>query len=708
MATEDKSSVAHLYGAVQCYSWGVKGRSSLVAAAHSVNCRHTPSPMALPFTVEDDQPYAELWFGTHPSGCASVVPVVPEADATYVPPEKPLPLREYLESGELSGRGECPFLFKLLSIAMPLSLQLHPDEENAQRLHESNPDVYKDPFDKPEMAMALSNPFEAFCGFRRLKEITALAKVVPAFSHFLENALGRIDDPEDEEKCLKLLLANLYSTPAPKIRELIDSILNSQIYLSLTDEPEEEGFFDSAVKTVLGWLGQDQATTNATVRAHHLFKRLHEAYPYDRGCFAPFFLNYVKLKPGECIFLAPNTIHAYIGGNCLECMRCSNNVVRAGLTSKPQDVETLRKLVNYQALSVSHALVKPHEVSCKIVSSGVMSGMVGGKSSLKVFIPPITDAFRFYVLRLATASKAPDVPLPQWYPLMIYVIHGRVKITQVSSVHADHVSSVTSGAGSALVVKEFESIGVDNPSKGWSGDRLPYAGMLTVDSKAMQEGSNTEGDAVVFFVMPNVEPSKVKRSRSGRGGSRVSRKKTDEMSERGVESPPHGDSSKTPSGLGNLTQPQGPVAEDAATPEPAAAVQEPQSSEPQPSPSPQMEQQGDRSVEPDFSEVPMNSGVSEKNPPHSVSEAKQPRILMDTQGHSEETNQVSLTPSQFATNVEQQSADPLVTSEPVSAVVAEDTPKVVKTAAEVDSLRPEVTPETKFVSDKSPEQSSSD
>eukprot|EP01057_Protomagalhaensia_wolfi_P001557 Protomagalhaensia_wolfi_Nauph_80__1556@NODE_1955_length_1267_cov_6_650651_g1531_i0_p1_GENE_NODE_1955_length_1267_cov_6_650651_g1531_i0NODE_1955_length_1267_cov_6_650651_g1531_i0_p1_ORF_typecomplete_len381_score71_65_NODE_1955_length_1267_cov_6_650651_g1531_i01321145 len=336
-----------------------------------------------------------------------------------------------------------------------------------------------------------------------------------------------------------------------------------------------------------------------------------------------------------------------------------------------------------------------------------MSGVVGGKSSLKVFIPPITDAFRFYVLRLATASKAPDVPLPQWYPLMIYVIHGRVKVTQVSSVHADHVSSVTSSAGSTLVVKEFESIGVDNPSKGWSGDRLPYAGMLTVDSMAMQEGSNTEGDAVVLFVMPNVEPSKVKRSRSDRGGPRVSQKKTDEISGPSpgsppqAETPPQVDPSKVPSESVNLTEQQGTQAEDAATPEPAAAVQEPQSGlEAQSSPTNQVEQHGDRSVDPEFSEVPMTSSGSSNAPPYASSEVpKQPGLLLESQAHSEEV--ISLTP----VKTEQQLADPVVTSEPV--VVAEGTPKVVKTVAEVGSLMPGVTPETKFVSDKSPEQSSS-
>eukprot|EP01055_Gregarina_sp_Pseudo9_P005590 Gregarina_sp_Pseudo_9__5589@NODE_757_length_2262_cov_50_097616_g713_i0_p1_GENE_NODE_757_length_2262_cov_50_097616_g713_i0NODE_757_length_2262_cov_50_097616_g713_i0_p1_ORF_typecomplete_len678_score218_04PMI_typeI/PF01238_21/2_6e81BRK/PF07533_16/0_064Cupin_2/PF07883_11/20Cupin_2/PF07883_11/22AraC_binding/PF02311_19/0_39Borrelia_P83/PF05262_11/5_6_NODE_757_length_2262_cov_50_097616_g713_i01032136 len=512
----EKTTVARLFGVVQNYDWGVKGSESLVAASHSANCNHVPANAApVPFTVEEEKPYAELWFGTHPNGCSRVIPVEPETADVLSSSSAPKleSLLEWLKQGEDSNRGDCPYLFKVLSIAKPLSLQLHPDEETAKSLHESRPDIYKDPYDKPEMAMAISNPFEAFCGFRKLKEIIALASVVPAFGELLQNPLGKIEDPEDEEKCLKTLLASLYSMSEEKVRERMDTIINSTIYASLSDDTEAESFWDTTVKTVLNWFGQDQATTNMTVKAHHLFKRLHEAFPYDRGCFAAFFLNYVKLKPGECIFLAPNTIHAYIKGNCLECMRCSDNVVRAGLTPKYQDIETLKRLVDYRSLSVSHSIVKTYDVSCKIVTSG-MGGMVGTKSSLKAYIPPITDSFRYYVLRLTMASKAPDLPFPQWNPLMIFVIHGRVKINQTSSVYPDSSSCVTLGAGSALVVKEWEVLGVDNPSKSWGdGDRLHYVDMMTVDASSLQEGTNTEGDAVVLFVLPNVEASRLKRSK---------------------------------------------------------------------------------------------------------------------------------------------------------------------------------------------------
>ncbi len=45
------------------------------------------------------------------------------------------------------------------------------------------------------------------------------------------------------------------------------------------------------------------------------------------GCFCIFVLNVVTLRPGDAIFLAANVPHAYIRGDCVECMACSDNVV---------------------------------------------------------------------------------------------------------------------------------------------------------------------------------------------------------------------------------------------------------------------------------------------------------------------------------------------------------------------------------------------
>ena len=52
-----------------------------------------------------------------------------------------------------------------------------------------------------------------------------------------------------------------------------------------------------------------------------LLLRLNDQFPGDVGCFCVFFLNYVTLRPGESLYLAPNEPHAYLSGgiNCTAC-----------------------------------------------------------------------------------------------------------------------------------------------------------------------------------------------------------------------------------------------------------------------------------------------------------------------------------------------------------------------------------------------------
>lgn len=80
-----------------------------------------------------------------------------------------------------------------------------------------------------------------------------------------------------------------------------------------------------------------------------LMLRLYSQYPDDIGVFAPLMLNYLTMKAGESFFIGPNVPHAYIFGDCVECMALSDNVVRAGLTPKLRDVETLMNMLEYRA-----------------------------------------------------------------------------------------------------------------------------------------------------------------------------------------------------------------------------------------------------------------------------------------------------------------------------------------------------------------------
>jgi mannose-6-phosphate isomerase len=95
-----------------------------------------------------------------------------------------------------------------------------------------------------------------------------------------------------------------------------------------------------------------------------LFQRLNQQYPGgDVGLFSIYFFNYICLQPGEAILLKANIPHAYIHGQCIECMACSDNVVRAGLTPKYKDISTLIDMLDYQPLTIEQTKFNGKKIS---------------------------------------------------------------------------------------------------------------------------------------------------------------------------------------------------------------------------------------------------------------------------------------------------------------------------------------------------------
>merc|ERR1712187_644487 len=79
-----------------------------------------------------------------------------------------------------------------------------------------------------------------------------------------------------------------------------------------------------------------------------LVLRLYNQFGEDIGIFSVFFLNYVRMQVGECLYMAQNVPHAYLSGDIVECMATSDNVVRGGLTPKDKDVEVLCEMLRYE------------------------------------------------------------------------------------------------------------------------------------------------------------------------------------------------------------------------------------------------------------------------------------------------------------------------------------------------------------------------
>lgn len=273
------------------YAWGAPGGVTRVLGG-------TPG----------EAPEAELWLGAHPSG-PSTFEGGGAAD-----------LRDWEQQ---TGR-RLPYLLKVLCAAAPLSLQAHPTpaqaeagfaRENAAGIPlDARERSYKDPYAKPELIVAVSDAFEALCGFRPLDEtrdaVDALAAVSArpdAFTPWRDRLAG--DDP---------------------VRSAFTWLLSGD---------DQVGALLAALVPAAEALG-DEA---------ELVTRLAAAYPGDPGIAVALLLNHVTLLRGECLWLPAGNIHAYLRGDGMELMGPSDNVLRGGLTPKHVDIAELGKVLDFTA-----------------------------------------------------------------------------------------------------------------------------------------------------------------------------------------------------------------------------------------------------------------------------------------------------------------------------------------------------------------------
>jgi len=295
-------SLIHLEPRVQHYAWG--------------DTRFIPSLLGR--ENRDAVPHAELWMGAHPDlpsrvGVGTLKDRIDEDPEAVLGPEV---TREF--------RGELPYLIKVLSAALPLSLQAHPSEDQARvgYLRENRAGVplggpnrsYRDPRGKPELLAALTE-FYAFVGFRPLEEIAATLEEVPEL-HRLAPGF------EPNEQALRDLYRRVMALPQAEVDEILEPIL---VRLGRRSFDRDRREF---------WL----------VRCDEVFARGRE---HDRGLLCALFMNLVHLRPGEAVFLGPGVLHSYLEGSGVEIMASSNNVLRGGLTEKHVDVEELSHIVSF-------------------------------------------------------------------------------------------------------------------------------------------------------------------------------------------------------------------------------------------------------------------------------------------------------------------------------------------------------------------------
>nr|VZI22762.1 unnamed protein product [Spirometra erinaceieuropaei] len=253
------------------YDWGKIGSASMVCQLKAAS---SPS-----FACEPSKPYAELWMGTHPSGPSKFADQSSENLADYINKDTSV---LGTESVKLFGK-TLPFLFKVLSVNKALSIQAHPNKTLAEKLHADHPDVYKDDNHKPELAIALSD-FEALLCFRPLEEILVFCRGIPELQGLLKVDLSSTDG-EGEKALIKRLYSLLMNSPAAEVHAAVTT---------LAARLESEGTLVLSQPAPSGLDLQDLSA---------LFLRLNQQFPGDVGCFSIFFFNYVKLRPGEAIFL---------------------------------------------------------------------------------------------------------------------------------------------------------------------------------------------------------------------------------------------------------------------------------------------------------------------------------------------------------------------------------------------------------------------
>jgi len=296
-----------IIGDIKTYDWGKLGSDSEVVKLARLNDES--------FVCDGATPYSELWMGDHVSG-QSKVKASGELLGDFIQKDV---------NGIIGGQPKLPFLFKVLSIRKALSIQVHPNKAEAEKLHALRKDLYKDPNHKPEIAIALT-PFVALCDFRPHAEIYQLLK-----SHEeLVTLLGTEN--------IELIQTN----GADGLKTCYSKLMKSD---------------DGSIKACISSL--EKKFLNEDSSLARTLMQIQKDFPYDVGSLSLFFLNLVDLKPGESIYLAAKVPHAYLSGDCIECMSCSDNVIRAGLTPKFKDVENLLSLLIYDGATVEEKLFHP-------------------------------------------------------------------------------------------------------------------------------------------------------------------------------------------------------------------------------------------------------------------------------------------------------------------------------------------------------------
>lgn len=259
---------------------------------------------------------AEIWWGNHQM--ANCIIKTQDGD------------REF--PGWLSETGlSFNFLVKLLAVGKTLSIQVHPDQaqaeegfrvENLSGVPLTEPSrKFRDASSKPELLISLSKVFVGVAGF--------LSK--NSFSERLRR-WSEAGAPES----LRLFLAS-----AARDLPAAFYALKERDYSSREAE---------ALAELVIWLDQVSETnfSDTTAKEIHLMRKVCTDHPRDPAALLVSTMHHIYLKRGEALFVPEREVHAYVEGFGLEIMLPSDNVSRIGLTSKHLSPDLFVSLANFE------------------------------------------------------------------------------------------------------------------------------------------------------------------------------------------------------------------------------------------------------------------------------------------------------------------------------------------------------------------------
>jgi mannose-6-phosphate isomerase len=327
----------------------------------------------------DGRPVAEVWLGAHPDDPSVADEAGRRTRLDALIAERPEAMLGRRVLGAAGPR--LPYLAKVLAAAEALSIQVHPTTaqaeagfaaEEARGIGRDDPArTYRDRSHKPEVVYALTR-FELLSGLREPEQAAKLVAELGVAGLDPLVALLRTGVPHTAHRAGFTWLLGQRDGRADWVAEVAEVAREA-----VGARPELEAVHDLATQ-----------------------------FPGDPAVVAPLLLNHERLEPGQALYTAPGTLHAYLRGMAVEVMAASDNVLRAGLTGKHVDVRPVLAVTDFRPRL-----------------TGFLRPVRTGPGAVE-FVPPVPD----FALQVLTARAGDRLPGPGDGPRTVLCVEGEVRV----------------------------------------------------------------------------------------------------------------------------------------------------------------------------------------------------------------------------------------------------------------------------------------